>query len=180
LGVATPSVVARLGPVTDFEYRLEEGVLIFWTLSLSGYDGEVDGLDGDFAPVDALSEIEATIENFEEEYREVSGATLVRVHGAHGWRVYQWDNGAVHRYEWKYTPQDRRCHRCKRAAVTAVYMVTDELWASSELDGWACFRCLEEAIGRRLVPADFKPGLPCNSELARHHGLALRARMGLT
>jgi hypothetical protein len=57
-------------------------------------------------------------------------------------------------------------------------MVTDELWASSRLDGWVCFWCLEEAIGRRLVPADFKPGLPCNSELA-HHRPELRARMGL-
>jgi hypothetical protein len=177
--VLKTATVARLGPVTDFEYLPEEGVLIFWTLSLSGYDGDVDDLDGDFDPMDALSEIEATMENFEDEYREASGATLVRVHGAHGWRVYQWDNGAVHRYEWKYTPQDRRCPRCKRGAVAGVYMVTDELWASSGLDGWPCFWCLEEAIGRRLVPADFQPGLPCNSDLAPH-GRELRDRMGLT
>jgi hypothetical protein len=41
-----------------------------------------------------------------------------------------------------------------------------------------CFRCLEAAIGRRFVPADFKPGVPANS--AEYHGLELRARMGLT
>lgn len=73
---------------------------------------------------------------------------------------------------------DRRCDRCKRPEIGAVYMVNNELSASSGLDGWQCFRCLEEVIGRRLVPADFKPGLPCNSDEA-NHGPELRARMGL-
>jgi hypothetical protein len=55
-------------------------------------------------------------------------------------------------------------------------MVNDELWAGAGLDGWPCFHCLETAIGRRLVPADFKPGVPCNTEQAHPE---LRARMGL-
>jgi hypothetical protein len=102
----------------------------------------------------------------------------VRIHGSHGWREYDWDNGAVHRYEWEHVLIDRRCDRCKRPEKAAVYMVNNELWASSGLDGWACFRCLEEVIGRRLVPADFKPGVPCNSDEAKH-GTELGERMGL-
>lgn len=54
----------------------------------------------------------------------------------------------------------------------------DELWESSGLDGWTCFRCLEGAIGRRLVPADFKPDLPANTD-DTYHGSELRERLGL-
>jgi hypothetical protein len=34
---------ARLSPVTDFEYRPEEGVAILWVMTISGYDEEMDG-----------------------------------------------------------------------------------------------------------------------------------------
>jgi hypothetical protein len=68
-----------------------------------------------------------------------------------------------------------RCQALNKRALRRPH----EVWESSGLDGWPCWRCREEAIGRRLVPADFKPGLPCNSDEA-HHELELRARMGLT
>jgi hypothetical protein len=55
-------------------------------------------------------------------------------------------------------------------------MVTDDLWASSGLESYECFRCLEEAIGRQLVPVDFKRGLPAND--GHHHGPELRRRIG--
>jgi hypothetical protein len=170
--------VPTLRPVTDFDYRPEPGFLVEWGVYVSGYLNQFDG-EWDWDDFRRLSDIELAIEATEDEYKADTGASLTRVHGSHGWRVYEWDDGAVHRYEWKHAVRDRRCPRCKSPAVTAVYMVTDELWASSGLDGWACFRCLEEAIGRRLVPADFKPGLPCNSEEA-HHGPELRTRMELT
>jgi hypothetical protein len=165
-----------LRPVTDFDYRPEAGLVIAWVLRVSGYDEDVDG------QVDAetmrLSDVEFEIESMEDDYKAEAGASLTRVHGSHGWRVYEWNNSAVHRYEWEHVLVDLRCHHCK-SPDAAVYMVKNKVWASSGLDGWACFRCLEEAIGRRLVPADFKPGLPCNSEEA-HHEPELRDRMGLT
>jgi hypothetical protein len=162
--------------VTGFDYRPEAGFVVRWGLCVSGYADDIDGeWYWDF---DLLSEVELDMETMAEEYQEDSGASITRVYGSHGRRVYEWDNGAVHRYEWKHTLEDRRCHRCKSPAVASVYMVTDEVWASSGLDGWACLCCLEDAIGRRLVPADFIPRLPCNSELAPH-GPELRARMGL-
>jgi len=128
--------------------------------------------------VAGLSDGECAIEDLVYDHQGETGASVTRVRGAHGWRVFEWNNGAVHRYEWEHVLLDLRCDRCK-SPDAAVYMVNDELWASSGLDGWACFRCLEEAIGRRLVPADFKPGLPCNSDEA-NHGPELCARIGLT
>jgi hypothetical protein len=53
-------------------------------------------------------------------------------------------------------------------------MVTDSLWRASDL-GCASV-AFEASIGRRLVPADFKPGIPANDGIS--HGPGLRARMG--
>jgi hypothetical protein len=166
----------RLALMTDFEYRPEAGIASAWVLLVSGYGDAVDG------QVDAetrrLSDVEFEIESMTDDYRADTGASLTRVHGSHGWRVFEWDNGAVHRYEWEQVLLDLRCSYCKSPDAD-LYMVTDEVWASSGLDGWACFRCLEEALGRRLVPADFQPGVPANTHEA-HHGPELRERLGLT
>jgi hypothetical protein len=175
----TSGAVARLGPVTGFDYQPEPGVFSEWLLRVSGYDDDVLNGQLDLPQPRGLVELECEIREWEHEYAEETGAYATRIRGGYGWREFEWDNGAVHRYEWEHVLNDRRCPRCKRGAVAGVYMVTDELWASSGLDGWPCFWCLEEAIGRRLVPADFQPGLPCNSDLAPH-GPALRDRMGLT
>ena len=71
--------------------------------------------------------------------------------------------------------EDLRCPRCG-SPDNDMYMVTDELWESSGLGSFECFRCLEEAIGRQLVPFDFKRGLPAND--GYHHGPELRQRIG--
>ena len=47
---------------------------------------------------------------------------------------------------------------------TEMYIVTDEVWGQSGLEGWGgclCIGCLEKRIGRRLKPADF-PDHPFN------------------
>ena len=159
--------------MTEFEYQPQEGVLLLWTLTMSGYGEEYDG---DFDAMELLSDIEATIENCEEEYRQDSGSSIVTVRGAHGWREFEWDNGATHRYEWSHFLLDLRCSICS-SPDNDLYVVTDELWQSSGLDGRACFRCLEQAIGRQLVPDDFID-VPANDEQYTRHGPELRARIG--
>jgi hypothetical protein len=47
---------------------------------------------------------------------------------------------------------------------TEMYIVTDEVWKQSGLEGWGgclCIGCLEKRISRRLKPADF-PDHPFN------------------
>lgn len=161
--------------MTDFEYRPQPGFVIVWGYRVFGRGmGEIDQeWTWDFHN---LGELEYVIEHDEDLYAAETGASLTRVHGSHGWREFEWDDGAVHRYEWKHDLHDMRCRLCWRPEVARVYMVNDELWATSGLDGWPCFHCFEKAIGRRLVPADFKPGVPCNIEQVHPE---LRARMGL-
>jgi RND superfamily putative drug exporter len=118
------------------------------------------------------------IEDMVDKYHAKTGASVTRVDGSHGWRVFEWDNGSVHRYMWEQELLDMRCHYCK-SPDTDLYMVTDDLWACSGLDGWACFRCLESAIGRDLVPEDFAPGMPANTEEV-YHAPELRERIGLS
>ncbi|GBG39625.1 hypothetical protein [Mycobacterium montefiorense] len=165
-------------PVTGFDYRPQPGVLGEWSLRVSGY--EDDDLNGqlDLLPPRGLVEVESTIELWEEEYAEETGAHITRIHGGYGWREFEWDNGTVHRYEWEHVLIDLRCQLCMRPQTARIYMVTDELWERSGLEGWPCWRCLEKAVGRRLVPADFKPGVPCNSAEANHEP-ELFARIGL-
>ncbi|WP_445167025.1 hypothetical protein ACTXG7_24880 [Mycolicibacterium sp. Dal123E01] len=145
-----------------FEIRPKPGFGNFWYMTTSGYSDEpgYEFLDGDWDTMDSLVDVEATIENVENEYAEKSGATVVRISGSHGLREIEWDNGQVHRYEWELITRDWRCPRCKHPD-NRIYMVTDELWASSGFERQECYRCLEEVIGRQLQPADFKP-LPCN------------------
>ncbi len=162
--------------MSQFEYRPQDGVRILWGLTLTGYAGEFDHLDGDFDPMDNLSDIEATIENFEGEYPAHSGARIVRVSGGHGWREYEWSNGKVHRYEWSHGEMDCRCQNCQ-SPDNDICMVTDDVWQQSKLDGWVCYRCIERAIGRELTPADF-PDLPCNDPRQFTHTPELRRRIG--
>lgn len=122
--------------------------------------------------------MESVIYDLTADYIEMSKARPTRIHGQHGWREIEWDNGARHRYEWAPYELDLRCQEC-RSPDSDLFMVHDELWASSGLDGWVCFRCFEKAIGRRLMPSDFKPDLPANTDQTRH-GLELRQRIGLT
>lgn len=125
-----------------------------------------------------LVELELEIRTCEEDYEADTGARPVHIHGGYGWREFVYDNGAVHRYEWEHVLIDIRCRVRNRPRIAQIYMVIDKLWESSGLDGWPRWRCFEKAIGKHLVPADFKPGLPCNSEVASHEP-ELRTRMGL-
>jgi hypothetical protein len=164
--------------MTGFDYQPQLGFLSEWLLRVSGY--EDDDLNGqlDLPPPHGLVELEETIREWEHEYARETGAYPTRIHGAYGWRQFEFDNGAVHRYAWEHVLIDMRCGRCKSPDAD-LFMVTEELWDSSGLDGWVCFRCLEAAIGRQLVPADFPGDIPANTDEVRH-GPELRARMGLT
>lgn len=49
--------------------------------------------------------------------------------------------------------------------IDEYYMVLDSIWLESGMDkdgGMLCLECLEIRIGRRLIGADFKDGLPIN------------------
>ncbi|NNH73853.1 hypothetical protein HLB23_29040 [Nocardia uniformis] len=159
--------------MTGFDFHLQD--LNLWDLTVSGYDDELDGdlnlPDGD------LVDVESSIQDLTADYAELRRARPTRIRGDHGWREIEWDNGAVHRYEWTPYTMDMRCDECSSPDAD-LYVVHDELWASSGLDGWVCFRCLEKAIGRRLVPSDFK-SLPGNTDVV-HHGPELRERLGLS
>lgn len=62
-------------------------------------------------------------------------------------------------------PRHWRCDDCH--GYQDDYMVTDEIWALSGIgpndgDGLLCLSCLEERIGRYLVPDDFPDWIPAN------------------
>ncbi|MFJ2667708.1 hypothetical protein ACIO14_25530 [Nocardia fluminea] len=159
--------------MSGFDFHLQDGVLNLWGLTVSGYDGlsgELDLPDGD------LVDVESAINDLTVDYAEMHKARPTRIRGDYGWREIEWDNGARHRYEWAPYEMDLRCAEC-RSPDSDLYMVHDEVWASSGLDGRVCFRCLEKAIGRLLVPSDFK-ALPANTDETRH-GPELRQRIGL-
>lgn len=160
-----------------FDYQPQPGVLSEWSLSVSGYDDDDLNDHLEILPPHGLAEVEIEIRTWEEDY-ENTGADPVRIRGGYGWREFVYDNGALHRYEWAHVLLDMRCRLCKRPEIARIYMVNDELWESSGLDGWPCWRCFEDAIGRRLVPTDFKSELPGNSDEANHEP-ELRTRMGL-
>jgi len=164
--------------LTGFDYQPQTGVLSEWQLSVSGYDDPVLNGQIDTLPPHGLVELEIEIRTWEQDYEDDNGVRPVRIHGGYGWREFIYENGVVHRYEWVNVQLDLRCRLCERPQIAKIYMVTDELWESSGLEGAPCWRCFEDAIGRRLVPADFQL-LPCNSELADHE-LELRTRIGLT
>jgi hypothetical protein len=160
--------------VAEFEYRLQNGIHVRWAVTVSGYD-DFDDANRERVTHDTLVDVESTMDRFERQYADLTGAYLVAVKGAHGWREFEWSSGAVHRYEWNHFEVDLRCPRCGNPDNDP-YMVTDELWASSGLESYECFRCLENAIGRQLVPVDFKRGSPAND--GHHHGPELRRRIG--
>jgi hypothetical protein len=143
--------------VAEFEYRLQNGIHVRWAVTVSGYD-DFDDANRERVSHDTLVDVESTMDRFERQYADLTGASLVAVKGAHGWREFEWSSGAVHRYEWNHFEVDLRCPRCGNPDNDP-YMVTDELWASSGLESYECFRCLENAIGRQLVPVDFKRGI---------------------
>jgi hypothetical protein len=160
--------------MTELDIRLDPGFAVEWVLSVSGISDDEDGLSDHLFD---LSEVESEIEQLIIGYECDTGSSVIRIHGSHGWREYEWSDGAIHHYGWTHHLVDLRCPYCK-SVDTDLYMVTDEIWDGSGLDGHACFRCLEQAIGRKLSPDDFKPGVPANDgELT---GAELRSRMGLS
>ena len=161
--------------MTGFDYTLEEGQAAAWYVTLSGYH-DVEDLNGEMDTHRSLVDVEATMENFEDEYAEETGSSIVRVRGEHGWREFEWANGSIHRYEWSLFIQDWRCPGCG-SPDNNLYMVSNDVWASSKLDGMQCFRCLEKAIGRRLTPEDFSAAIPANTS-ETFHGPELRERIG--
>ncbi|MFQ2845692.1 hypothetical protein, partial [Mycobacterium paragordonae] len=122
--------------------RPQGGVLSEWRLSVSGYslpscpDEDLNG-DLDLLPPHGLVEVESTIRLWEQDYADGSNARVARVRGDFGWREIEWDNGAVHRYEWQHVLLDLRCKICLRPQMAKIFMVTDELWEISGLDGAA-------------------------------------------
>jgi dissimilatory sulfite reductase (desulfoviridin) alpha/beta subunit len=60
---------------------------------------------------------------------------------------------------WLFALCESPCRDCgvDTFAIREYFMVHDELWDSlvPERVGYLCIGCLEECIGRRLVPADF-------------------------
>jgi hypothetical protein len=97
--------------MTDFDYRPKPGFTIDWVLRVSGYDEKIsDPIAKNYRYL-YLSQIESDIEEMTRDYEDATGAFITRVHGSHGWRVFEWDNGAVHCYEWKHlwlNSKDRR------------------------------------------------------------------------
>jgi hypothetical protein len=88
--------------MTDFDYRPKPGFTIDWVLRVSGYDEKIsDPIPKNYRYL-YLSQIESDIEEMTRDYEDATGASITRVHGSHGWRVFEWDNGAVHCYEWKH------------------------------------------------------------------------------
>jgi hypothetical protein len=148
--------------------------VVRWAVTVSGFDDD-DGVNRENVSHDTLIDVETTMRDLEYGWGAHTGASLERVRGAHGWREFEWSNGAVHRYEWNHFEVDLRCPRCGNPD-NDIYVVTDELWKRSGLESFECFRCLEEAIGRRLVPFDFKRGVPANQ--GHNHGPELRERIG--
>lgn len=66
-----------------------------------------------------------------------------------------------------------KCVDCRFDTMRGLeyYMVSDELWASAGMgkrfgDGMLCIGCLENRIGRTLVPADFPNLYPLNAKVA--------------
>jgi len=63
-------------------------------------------------------------------------------------------------------PHRTHCADCKESVFLLredAYMVTDRVWATSGGGkGVLCIGCLEERIGRRLVPEDFPEDVPLN------------------
>jgi hypothetical protein len=60
------------------------------------------------------------------------------------------------------------------------YMVHDDLWARSGMkphDGQLCIGCLEDSLGRRLVPGDFT-SVPVNEPGFMRKSARLLSRLG--
>jgi hypothetical protein len=56
-----------------------------------------------------------------------------------------------------YRARDVHCVECGVHTINAreYYMVRDDVWPLEPRGGMLCVGCLEERIGRRLVPTDF-------------------------
>ena len=57
------------------------------------------------------------------------------------------------------------CDKCGKKVVNTAYMVHDELWKETGLDGWVCILCFEKSIGRRIKLTDLKEEVLCNHML---------------
>ena len=125
--------------MTGFDYQPQLGFLeAEWLLRVSGY--EDDDLNGqlDLPPPHGLVESEVNDPGMDTRDARETGAYPTRIHGAYGWRQFEFDNGAVHRYAWEHVLIDMRCGRCKSPDAD-LFMVTEELWDSSGLDGGRAF-----------------------------------------
>jgi hypothetical protein len=84
---------------------------------------------------------------------------------------------------WRYRPEECDCNPsvlCMDCEVEVwpweMYMVIDAIWRQVGEPSALCVGCLEERLGRRLVPADF-PELPINDD-EEHDSFRLRERKG--
>lgn len=57
---------------------------------------------------------------------------------------------------------DFRCDKCGLPISSCTFMVHDNLWKESGLNGWVCIPCFESAIGRRIQLTDLKEEVLCN------------------
>jgi len=77
--------------MSNLDYHFKPGIALVWVLRVTGYSDDVDGqIDADTRQ---LNDVEFEIESMVVDYRTDTGASLTRVHGSHGRRVYEWSNG---------------------------------------------------------------------------------------
>jgi hypothetical protein len=69
--------------------------------------------------------------------------------------------------------------RVDTSEIGEYYMVADAIWERyGPTDGCLCIGCLEDRMGRRLQPDDFKD-IPLNNDRGRCRSERLRDRLGL-
>ena len=68
------------------------------------------------------------------------------------------------------------CQICKQDFPDC-FVVHDELWAESMLEGYVCLECFEGHIGRPLALEDLKD-VPANAQLMAGYKMALRDLQG--
>lgn len=162
-----------------FEYHPTPGVHSRWGLVVD--DGNGQGFVEYPFGLFTLSDVESAVEETIDEACEADSASIKRVLGAHGWRMFELSNGTTLQCRWEHFTIDYRCGKgCGYDTSNEGYMVTDEVWSSAGLqhdDGWVCVGCLEAALGRELTAVDFVD-LPMNTDLQSDRSERLRNRLG--
>ncbi len=84
-----------------------------------------------------------------------------------------------------YTPdqlrKDLECHRCldcKQWTDGEYYMIHPPLWDSIADQGMLCIGCLEQRLGRELVPDDFTDAPINTADYAHNRSIRLNHRLG--